>query len=212
MEIFHNNSSVFNIIKGIIISFLFTVIALIVFSILLAYTDLSENTIQPVIITVTGISILIGSSLSTKKIKKNGILNGAIIGVMYIFIIYIISSLISSNFAINIMSLIMIAVGLIGGVLGRNNWSKCMTMSQVLTPLLYTFHSRVMSKICSPSLRGISRFLAPKSRLELSCIYSFSIYTFHSRVMSKICSPFLRGISRFLTPKSRLELSCIYFK
>ena len=118
-----NNNHLFSIIKGTIIAFFVTVIALMVFSILLVYTDLSEETIKPVIITITGISILIGSSIGTRKLKKNGLINGAIIGILYILIIYIISSILNSNFTINLMSLIMISIGLIGGILGRNNRS-----------------------------------------------------------------------------------------
>ena len=119
MELIENESPIFSIIKGTIIAFLFTLVALTIFSLLLVYTDLSEATIQPVIITVTGISLLIGSSIGTKKLKKNGLVNGAIIGILYIFIIYILSSVLKSNFTLNLMSLIMIGVGLIGGILGR---------------------------------------------------------------------------------------------
>ena len=121
METFETNKPIFSIIKGIVISFLFTAVSLIVFSLLLTYTDLSEDTIKPVIITLTGISILIGSSIGTRKLKKNGLLNGAIIGVSYIILLYLISSIISSNFSLSIMSLIMVIAGLIGGVLRGNN-------------------------------------------------------------------------------------------
>ena len=123
METFETNKPIFSIIKGIVISFLFTAVSLIVFSLLLTYTNLSEDTIKPVIITLTGISILIGSSIGTRKLKKNGLLNGAIIGASYIILLYLISSIISSNFSLSIMSLIMIIVGLIGGILRRNNRS-----------------------------------------------------------------------------------------
>lgn len=106
------------ILRGILISFLFTVCMLTIFSALLVYTNLSEETIKPVIITITGISILIGSSLGTRKLHKNGLLSGGIIGASYILLLYFISSIISSNFAINWVSIIMIIVGLIGGVFG----------------------------------------------------------------------------------------------
>ncbi len=52
-----------NLFKGIGISMLFTVSCLLIFSILLTYTNISESTIKPVIIVVTAISILIGSSI-----------------------------------------------------------------------------------------------------------------------------------------------------
>ena len=106
------------IIRGVLISFLFTICMLTIFSILLVYTNLSEETIKPVIITITGISILIGSSIGTRKLHKNGLISGGIIGSSYIFMLYLISSIISSNFAINWISVIMIIVGLIGGIFG----------------------------------------------------------------------------------------------
>lgn len=106
------------ILRGILISFLFTLCMLIIYSVLLVYTNLSEQTISPVIITITGISILIGSSLGTRKLHKNGLLSGGIIGSSYILLLYFISSIIGSNFAINWVSIVMIIVGLIGGVFG----------------------------------------------------------------------------------------------
>lgn len=106
------------IIRGVLISFLFTICMLTIFSILLVYTNLSEETIKPVIITITGISILIGSSIGTRKLHKNGLISGGIIGSSYILMLYLISSIISSNFAINWISVIMIIIGLIGGIFG----------------------------------------------------------------------------------------------
>ena len=87
-------------------------------SLILSYTNISETTIPPVIIIITAISILIGSSIGNIKIKKNGILNGAIIGGGYILILYLISSLLNVRFSLNIQSVIMIVVGIIFGVLG----------------------------------------------------------------------------------------------
>ena len=118
MEIFENNKPIISIIKGTAISLLTTIIALTIFAVLLTYTDLSENTIKPVIITVTGISILIGSSIGTRKLRKNGLMTGGIIGVSYILIIYLISSVMNSNFALSLISVIMMGVGIIGGILG----------------------------------------------------------------------------------------------
>lgn len=120
MEIYNESSKgmIKNIFKGIGISMLFTLICLLIFSILLSYTNISENTIIPVIIVVTGISILIGSSIGNSKIRKNGILNGALIGGGYIIILYLISSLLNVRFSLNLQSVIMIVVGIIFGILG----------------------------------------------------------------------------------------------
>jgi len=118
MSFFKSDKPSICILKGILISFLFTLCMLIIFSVLLVYTNLSEQTIRPVIITITGISILIGSSLGTRKLHKNGLLSGGIIGSSYILLLYLISSTLNSNFSINWVSIIMIIVGLIGGIFG----------------------------------------------------------------------------------------------
>ena len=61
METFEKNNMLLKIIKGVGISIVFTLICLTIFSALLTYTNLSESLIQPVVISVTGISILVGS-------------------------------------------------------------------------------------------------------------------------------------------------------
>lgn len=107
-----------NIAKGVGIALFTTFILLIIFAAILTYTQTSESIINPVIIVITAVSILIGSSIGNVKIKKNGLVNGAIIGGIYIFIIYLISSILNWNFGLEIQSIIMIAVGMIFGILG----------------------------------------------------------------------------------------------
>ena len=107
-----------NIFKGIGISMIFTIVCLFIFSFVLTYTNISESTITPVILVITAISILIGSSIGNTKIKKNGILNGAFVGGGYILILYLLSSTLNFRFSLNVQSLIMIAIGVVFGILG----------------------------------------------------------------------------------------------
>lgn len=113
-----------NIGKGIIIAFVSTFVFLFIFAIILTYTNISESIIPTVIIVITIISILLGSSISTIKIKKNGIVNGGIIGLSYILMLYLISSIVHTGFALNIYSIVMIILsilaGMIGGIVGVN--------------------------------------------------------------------------------------------
>ena len=95
-----------------------TFIFLLILAIVLTYTDTSETIIDPTIIIITAISILIGSSISNMRIKKNGLMNGAIIGGIYIVILYLFSSVFNENFSLTISSAIMIAIGIIFGILG----------------------------------------------------------------------------------------------
>lgn len=114
----NKNKTIINILKGVGISLITTVILLIIFSILLTYTNIQENVIKPVIMIITSISILIGSSFENIKIKKNGLINGGIIGTIYIIIIYLISSILNWKFSLNLQSIIMIVTAIIFGILG----------------------------------------------------------------------------------------------
>ena len=112
------NKAIKNIAKGVLISLISTVIMLFIFAILLTYTDINENITSTVIVVVTGISILMGSSIGNFKMKKNGLVNGAIIGAIYISTIYMISSILNWRFSLNFQSIIMIIIGMIFGILG----------------------------------------------------------------------------------------------
>ena len=118
------NKTIKNIMKGTGIALITTVLLLLIFSIILTYTNIDEKVINPVIMIVTAISILLGSSLGNIKIKKNGLINGGIIGAIYIITIYLISSILNWKFSLNIQSIFMIIIaivfGILGGILGVN--------------------------------------------------------------------------------------------
>ena len=118
------DKNIIRIIKGSVFSILITLILLFIYAILLTSTNIPESTMSVVVITITGISILIGSSISSFKIKKRGIVNGGLVGLIYIITIYLISSIALIGFSMNITSIIMltvaIVIGMIGGIIGVN--------------------------------------------------------------------------------------------
>lgn len=120
--------SLITIMKGTLISVILTLVLLFILAIVLTYTKVSESMIPAAIIVITAISLLIGSTIANKKMKKNGILNGGIIGAIYLLTIYIVSSAISGSFSLGCKSIIMVVVGMIfgiiGGVIGINS-KKC---------------------------------------------------------------------------------------
>ncbi len=111
-------NNILRILKGSFISILFTLVLIFIFSIFLTYTNISESVITPVIIVISAISILIGSSISTMKIKKNGLINGLFVGLVYMLLIYLVSSIINTGFALNTNSIIMILSGVVAGIIG----------------------------------------------------------------------------------------------
>lgn len=112
------------VLKGSILSIAITLVLLLVYSALLTYTSINENTMPIFIIAITAISILAGSLISSLNIKKNGLTNGVLVGLIYIIVIFLLSSIISGNFSLNISSIIMmvasVIAGGIGGIIGVN--------------------------------------------------------------------------------------------
>ena len=111
-------------IKGVLISFIITIILFYILGIILTYTSVPEKIITPAIIIITGVSILIGTSVSLIKSGEKGMIKGGLIGITYFSIIYMISSILLKNFEINVYSGIMLAstfiCGCIGGIVGVN--------------------------------------------------------------------------------------------
>ena len=118
------NNVLKNIMKGVLVALITTILLLLIFSIILTYTNIEENVINPVIMIITARCILIGSSIGNVKIKKNGLRNGGLIGGIYILIIYLVSSILNWNFSLNVQSIIMIITafifGILGGIIGVN--------------------------------------------------------------------------------------------
>ena len=112
------NNTVVKLGKGLLISILVTLLAIFIFSILLAYTNISERVIPIVIIIMTFISILIGSIISMRKVSNNGMINGAIIGGTYVMLLYLISSILNTGFGLNVYTIIMVIAGIISGIIG----------------------------------------------------------------------------------------------
>lgn len=119
-----SGNNIKKILIGSGVSIIITIIGLIIFASLLTYTSISESTIPTVTIIITIISILIGSSICMSTMRKNGIINGILIGLIYIGFIYILSSVIEGNFALDLKSIIMIIgaiiAGAVGGIIGVN--------------------------------------------------------------------------------------------
>lgn len=106
------------IIKGSIIAIIITVIGLLILSLVLAYTNISEKVSTPIIIAVMCLSVIIGSIVSSKNIKEKGLINGGIVGFIYIIVIYLLSSIVLGDFSMNLYCIISIILAIIGGILG----------------------------------------------------------------------------------------------
>lgn len=64
------------ILKGEIIAFIINIFGLIILSLIMTYSTISDNNIPTLVIAVNTLAILIGSSIATIKLEKKGIVNG----------------------------------------------------------------------------------------------------------------------------------------
>lgn len=110
--------------KSVLIAYLITFILTFIYSIVLAYTSVSESTIPTCMFVISILSVFIASSVAVIKIKENGLKTGGLIGLIYILITYLLSSVTSSGFALTsyaISTIIFnILLGMVGGIIGVN--------------------------------------------------------------------------------------------
>lgn len=113
-----------SILKGILVSYLVTIPTFIIFALILTYTDFPEKLISPAVVITTMISVLIAGSFTTRGVKSKGWLNGGAVGLIYMLVLYLVSSLVFNDFTINnyVISMCLIGVftGSIGGIIGIN--------------------------------------------------------------------------------------------
>lgn len=104
--------------KGIAIAMGLSLIMILVLSIILSFSSVSENVIMPAVIFISAFSILLGSFMIAKKIQNKGIVYGSVLGFVYMFILYLISSTLNVDFSLGLNSLVMISFGIVGGAIG----------------------------------------------------------------------------------------------
>ena len=112
------------ILKGEIIAFIINILGLIILSLVMAYSTILDTKIPTLVIAVNTLAILIGSSIATIKLEKKGIINGLIIGSLYIAIYLLISLIFAGSVSFSIKTILIITLGIIaggiGGIIGVN--------------------------------------------------------------------------------------------
>lgn len=105
-------------LKGILLSMGLTLIMILFLSVLLSISNIKESVIMPTVIFISTFSILIGAFFISRKIESKGIIYGSLLGLIYMMILYLISSIMSLNFSLGLNSIIIIVFGVIGGAIG----------------------------------------------------------------------------------------------
>ena len=121
-------SKIIMIGKGVMFGYIIMLIEILIYSILLAYTDIPESSIPSCVFIFSLLSVFIASSIVSIKIKENGMKNGGLVGFLYIVLVYLIGSLTSGSFALTSQTITTIIfnilLGMIGGIVGVNLTNK----------------------------------------------------------------------------------------
>ena len=110
--------SIITILKNIIISYILSILLLIIFSFIITYSNISYSAVSPISVSITIISIITASFFSGRKSSEKGWLTGCVTGFMYMLILYAIGSVILKNPGIQTNGILMVITGIISGALG----------------------------------------------------------------------------------------------
>ena len=110
--------------KFLILSYVIAIVLLSLSAVIFAYTNINDSLINIFVFVIVVITNLIGSTLTSRKIKKRGLIVGLLFGIIYFLIIYLLSAIFYTGFFVNKavgLYLLMTSVsGMVGGVIGVN--------------------------------------------------------------------------------------------
>ena len=92
------NGTIKPIIKGVSVALAISLVAILLFAFLLRWTNISDSLIAPVNQVIKCVSIFLGVLFGLKKVKKNGIINGLLIGFFYTILAFLVFSLLDGAF------------------------------------------------------------------------------------------------------------------
>lgn len=110
--------------KGLIVSLILTIIALILLALILKLTSLSQFKLPMLNNLVLIVAVAIGALYASKKSKENGWLMGALIGLVYYLFIILLNFIFikDANFSLLLILKLLMSVfsGAIAGIIGIN--------------------------------------------------------------------------------------------
>lgn len=112
--------------KGVMRAYLFTLILLLIFSLVLYVTRLSENVIPMVVLVISVFSIFMSGISITKRVDSKGWLYGGLIGIFYVIFqsilgLLLLPNLINLDTGIFLNLCIGSLVGIFSGIIGVNS-------------------------------------------------------------------------------------------
>lgn len=113
-----NENIVFSFLKGLIVSLLISFALVIFFAFCLKWFDISENNLFIGTMAIKAISVFMGAIVAIKS-KSKGLIKGILFGLIYIFLAFVVFSLLAGTFEFDGQTALdFIASAIIGGIVG----------------------------------------------------------------------------------------------
>ncbi len=119
-----NKNVIFQILKGILVAVCFSLIGILLFALSLRFFDMSDLGIKIVNQIIKTLSILSGCFVCLKADRKNGLVKGILISVLYTIVSFFLFSILNGEFSFSVSILFDLlfsfVVGAISGILCVN--------------------------------------------------------------------------------------------
>ena len=120
--------NVLNVLKALGIAFAFTGVVFAVFALLIVYTSLPDSIIGTVVFVTMIVAIMVSGFVVARNATSRGWLNGAVGGLLYVLILYIIGAMFRYGLVFDrhvaMLLIIGFLAGAFGGIVGINMKKK----------------------------------------------------------------------------------------
>lgn len=114
-----------NILKGILLSFVISIVAVGVLSVFVYFINISDKTVNTLILMLSALSVFFGALTLAKNTGRYGLVNGLILAAGYFAVLIILSFLINGRINLTVHNVLRLttalAAGMLGGIMGVNS-------------------------------------------------------------------------------------------
>lgn len=103
---------------NLLISFFVSFALMCVTALIFTYTNINDIHLQSFVLGIIVFSVLVGSTLLTRKIKQKGLVHGALFGFIFCLIVYIITAIFYTGLCLTNTLLLYLAISIVSGVVG----------------------------------------------------------------------------------------------
>lgn len=110
--------------KGLLFAYIITSAVLVIYALLLTYTQLSDKNNAAVVLVTLALSLIAGGAFSAASAGQRGMLCGALTGILYVAVMVGLGFFLVPEYSVGTKTLVCLLLGIasggLGGVIGVN--------------------------------------------------------------------------------------------